>query len=245
LQLFTARTDLETFNSLFGSYGPPLSLGLTGPGGTEKASRDLTVFIPVNEAFSLVGSQINAADNDTLRAILSYHVIENNIIFSPSLSNTTVPSLEDTGLQFTIASDGRSAFVNNAKIVLPNVILSNGVCHLIDSVLNPSSDFQRESFDFSAPASARVAFPEAMPASIPIPSASFAGQDAVETADTSIPAIFTTGYINAVATVTGSEVTVTGTAETSSYTGGAMRLNRDVKFALVGTVVGGILALIL
>jgi uncharacterized surface protein with fasciclin (FAS1) repeats len=133
LQLFTARSDLATFNGLFTEYGPDLSLGTTGPGGTEEASRDLTVFIPVNEAFSLIGSQINAADNDTLRAVLSYHIINNNIIFSPALSNKTVPSLEGTDLTITLSNDGSSAFVNGAKIVLPNIILSNGVCHLIDT----------------------------------------------------------------------------------------------------------------
>ncbi len=65
------------------------------------------------------------------REVLSYHVIPNNVISSPSLGNVTVTSLQGEELTFTVLPDG-SAWVNNARITFPNTILYNGIAHVID-----------------------------------------------------------------------------------------------------------------
>jgi uncharacterized surface protein with fasciclin (FAS1) repeats len=96
---------------------------------------DFTIFVPTDTAFESIGSVLASADMKTLQEVLRYHIIPNNVIFSPSLGNVTVPSLQGTNLTFTVLPDG-SAWVNNARITFPNNILFNGVAHVIDRLVN-------------------------------------------------------------------------------------------------------------
>jgi uncharacterized surface protein with fasciclin (FAS1) repeats len=92
---------------------------------------DVTFFIPTDLALEEISSVLATANQSTLQSVLSYHLIQDNIIFSPSLSNTTVPTVGGQDLTITVADDG-SVFVNQAKVILPNVILYEGVAHIID-----------------------------------------------------------------------------------------------------------------
>lgn len=93
---------------------------------------DYTIFIPNNAAFEDIASVLSSANATVLAEVLSYHVIAGSVIFSPQLGNITAPSaLEGSNLTFTVTQGG-SAFVNDAKIVEPNIIFYNGVAHVID-----------------------------------------------------------------------------------------------------------------
>lgn len=114
-----------------------IALGLTGDGVQGTNISDFTIFVPTDAAFTAIGSVLESADLETLQEVLSYHIIPNNVVFSPSLGNVTVPSLQGTNLTFTVLPDG-SAWVNNAKITFPNTILYNGIAHVIDrSAVSP------------------------------------------------------------------------------------------------------------
>src|SRR6185436_3174513 len=93
-----------------------INFGLSGADVQTLNISDYTIFVPTNDAFKAIGSVLNGADTQTLRQILSYHIIPNNVIFSPSLGNITVKSLQGADLTFTVFPDG-SAWVNNAKII--------------------------------------------------------------------------------------------------------------------------------
>lgn len=129
--LFAAREGYAAFNGAIEAANVSLSLGLTDPAGAGESSTDLTFFVPQNSAFEAIGSVLADVDTATLTDVLEYHIIPNNIIFSPSISNTSVTSLQGAELQFTVLDD-ETIFVNGARIVLPNVLLSNGVAHVID-----------------------------------------------------------------------------------------------------------------
>ena len=53
------------------------------------------------------------------------------------MNGSSVPSLAGPPLKITIA-DG-SVFVNSAKVLIPDVLVANGVVHIIDNVLNPNN----------------------------------------------------------------------------------------------------------
>ncbi|KXT00403.1 hypothetical protein AC578_3368 [Pseudocercospora eumusae] len=122
-------------------------LGLTGALGALNATgltaiadtiADLTIFIPSNAAFEAIESVVANATMEELTGILSYHAIAGSVLFSSELSNTSVPSLAPgLNLTVTVLDDG-TVMVNNAKVITPDIILSNGVAHVIDSVLMPS-----------------------------------------------------------------------------------------------------------
>merc|ERR1711988_1992264 len=127
---------------------------------------DFTIFIPNDAAFEAIGSVLEGADLETLQAVLTYHLVADNVVFSTALGNVSLPSYQGDDSTFTVAEDG-SAWVNNAKIVFPNILLANGVAHVIDGVLNPAdADFDREEDLMPyADAEERVAFEDASPVS--------------------------------------------------------------------------------
>lgn len=91
---------------------------------------DLTYFIPANSAFAMPGA---ARAYSSIRDLLLGHAIPNFVGYLPSLTNgSTYKSL--AGTTFTVIHDGCDYHVNNAKIILPNVIVGNGVAHVIDKV---------------------------------------------------------------------------------------------------------------
>lgn len=73
---------------------------------------------------------LESADLETLQDVLAYHIVE-DVVFSTALANFSVPSSQGADLTITVAEDG-SAWVNGAKILFPNVLLFNGVAHIID-----------------------------------------------------------------------------------------------------------------
>lgn len=112
-----------------------IDFGLSGPESQGLNISDFTIFVPTDDAFKNIGSVLASADKATLQDVLKYHIIPNNVIFSTSLGNVTVPSLQGDDLTFTVLPDG-SAWVNNARITFPNTILFNGVAHVIDRLVH-------------------------------------------------------------------------------------------------------------
>ncbi|KAG4290310.1 hypothetical protein FPRO06_02196 [Fusarium proliferatum] len=163
LQLFTRRDNLLNFNAALNAADLPYNFGnLDRDSSTLVNISDFTVFIPNDPAFEAIGSVLESADLKTLQEVLKYHIVD-DVLFSTDLANVSVPSLQGADLTFTVAEDG-SAWVNGAKILFTNVLLFNGVAHVIDGVLNPADDpFDRADLKPAAEADDRLAFPDATP----------------------------------------------------------------------------------
>ncbi|KAF4978478.1 hypothetical protein FZEAL_5164 [Fusarium zealandicum] len=161
LQLFTRRDNLLKFNAALNAADFPYNFGNLDEDSSEKLNiSDFTIFVPNDAAFEAIGSVLEGADLETLREVLSYHIVD-DVVFSTDLANVTAPSLQGGDLTFTVAEDG-SAWVNGAKIVFPNVVLFNCVAHVIDGVLNPAdAPFDRAALEPAGDASDRLAFPSA------------------------------------------------------------------------------------
>lgn len=104
---------------------------------TLKGEGPFTVFAPTDEAFAkLPAGTVEGLleDTDTLTAILTYHVVPGKVMstdLSDGMTATTV-----NGKDITI-SLGDSVMVNDATVVQPDIETSNGVIHVIDSVILP------------------------------------------------------------------------------------------------------------
>ncbi|KAI9882225.1 MAG: hypothetical protein M1823_006027 [Watsoniomyces obsoletus] len=105
--------------------------------GALESARDLTIFAPSNAAFQNIGSILANASIETLTGVLGYHVVNGTVAYSSTLSNTTVRSLTGQEIRITIANG--TVFVNSAKVILADVLVANGVVHVIDNVLNPNN----------------------------------------------------------------------------------------------------------
>ena len=97
-----------------------------------------TVFAPTDAAFAKLGlnaSNVGSLPKATLTNILLYHVAHGSRYASDVVSETQIRMLN--GKFTTISLQGGAAYINNAKIIAVNVAASNGVIHVIDSVLLP------------------------------------------------------------------------------------------------------------
>jgi len=104
--------------------------------GALTSAKDLTIFIPNNEAFRAIGN-LSAALGPELPKILQYHVVAGSVLYSPDITNTSLTTLN--GANITISVINENVFVNDAKVITPNVLVANGVVHVIDNLLNPNN----------------------------------------------------------------------------------------------------------
>ena len=102
-----------------------------------------TVFAPTDDAFAAALEALGMtadellADTDTLTSILTYHVVAGEV---PSSQVVTMDGAEVetvNGATVTISVDGDTVMVNDATVTAVDVDASNGVIHVIDSVLLP------------------------------------------------------------------------------------------------------------
>ena len=98
-----------------------------------------TVFAPTDAAVGALPSFIVdalLADVDLIAAVLTYHVAADSVT-SDMLSNGLVIDMIN-GQQATITFSGGSIFIEDAEIIIADLIAENGVVHVIDAVLVPS-----------------------------------------------------------------------------------------------------------
>lgn len=117
-----------------------LALNLTSFRGAVNATdevenandRDVTIFAPNNEAFNSIGSALANLSTDDLQDIIEYHIVD-SVRYSTSLENGTTLQSEndDRELRITVNENG-TVFVNAAEVIVPNVLIANGVLHIVD-----------------------------------------------------------------------------------------------------------------
>jgi transforming growth factor-beta-induced protein len=104
---------------------------------------NFTVFAPTNGAFSKLPSEtlnslLKPENKQQLVNILSYHVIEGKVSFADLKTKTSVKTLLNQDVKVKVV--GEDIFLNDmVKITTSDVEASNGVAHIIDSVLIPKA----------------------------------------------------------------------------------------------------------
>jgi len=105
-----------------------------------------TVLAPTEEAFAaaLEALELTAeellADEELLTAVLTYHVIpgENLAEAVVTLDGQDVETVN--GATVAISVDGETVMVNDATVIQTDIMASNGVIHVIDTVLVPPAE---------------------------------------------------------------------------------------------------------
>lgn len=104
-----------------------------------------TVFAPTNQAFIDAGfpdiASIQAADPNTLTAILTYHVIAARAFSSDLVDGANLPTVNGGTVQVGLSADAATLDGNGnttpSNIIAVNIMTTNGVVHVIDQVLLP------------------------------------------------------------------------------------------------------------
>ena len=98
-----------------------------------------TIFAPTDQAFADAGIDLASLDTPEGKAILSdillYHVVAGEVPSSAVNDCTSTDAVNGQPLAFTV---GDSVMVNDATVTIPDVATSNGIIHVIDTVLTPS-----------------------------------------------------------------------------------------------------------
>ncbi|NNL68197.1 MAG: fasciclin domain-containing protein [Myxococcales bacterium] len=104
---------------------------------TLKGEGPFTVFAPTDEAFAKIPkADLDAllADEEQLRAVLTYHVVPGKVLAADVVALETARTVQ--GQSITIdTSDG--VRVDAARVVQTDIEASNGVIHVIDTVILP------------------------------------------------------------------------------------------------------------
>ena len=137
-----------------------------------------TVFAPTNDAFAAFLASINVSfedlSADDLSPILQYHVIGAEAM-SSSLEtgyyNTIYQAMEGKAVSILIEVDGGVTLNGSIQVTTPDVETSNGVIHVIDGVLTPTSvddiAVNNSSFSYLVQAVAKAGLVEALSADGP------------------------------------------------------------------------------
>ena len=107
---------------------------------TLQGTGPFTLFAPTDQAFADAGIDLAALDTPEGKAaltdILLYHVIAGQIPSSAVTECLTANTVNGNPVAFTV---GDSVMINDATVTLADVNTSNGVIHVIDKVLTPTT----------------------------------------------------------------------------------------------------------
>ncbi len=107
---------------------------------TLKGDGPFTVFAPTDEAFAklppgTLESLLKPENKAKLQAILTYHVVPGRVMAADAMKLSSAKTVE--GQEISIKSMNGSVMINNAKVIKADVVASNGVIHVIDTVILP------------------------------------------------------------------------------------------------------------
>ena len=128
-ETIASNPQLSTLNSLIVKAGLVDTLKGAGP---------FTVFAPSNEAFSNVPAKTLAdigADPARLKAVLTYHVIPGKVMAADIKNNSSVKTVN--GANVGVSKAGEFVTVEDGMVQKADLNATNGVVHIIDSVLIP------------------------------------------------------------------------------------------------------------
>jgi uncharacterized surface protein with fasciclin (FAS1) repeats len=108
--------------------------------GTLKGKGPFTVFAPTDEAFAklpagTLESLLKPENKAKLQRILAYHVVSGKVTAADVVKLHSAKAV--SGDMIMIATHDGTVTVDNAKVVKTDIVASNGVIHVIDTVIVP------------------------------------------------------------------------------------------------------------
>lgn len=107
---------------------------------TLKGKGPFTVFAPTDEAFAklppgTLDDLLKPENHDKLVAILTYHVVPGKVMAKDVVKLHEAKTVN--GKDVKISTEGGKVMVDKADVVKTDIVCSNGVIHVIDSVILP------------------------------------------------------------------------------------------------------------
>ena len=108
-----------------------------------KGEGPFTVFAPTDDAFAKLPEGtlemlLEPENIDRLKTILTYHVVSGSVMAEDVIGLDTATTL--SGQRIDVTVDGGAVMVDKATVTQTDIEASNGVIHVIDTVLMPATD---------------------------------------------------------------------------------------------------------
>ncbi len=118
------------------------ALGAAGLINTVSGPGPFTVFAPTDAAFAklpagTVENLLKPENKDQLTAILTYHVVAGKVMAADVVKLSEAKTVNGKMLQVKV--NGANVLINDAKVTSTDIAASNGVIHVIDSVVIPKA----------------------------------------------------------------------------------------------------------
>lgn len=107
----------------------------------ELSTLEITVLAPTDAAFAKVPKATLdslLANPEQLAEVLKYHVILGKVPSTEVVKATAVPTLQ--GKSVNVKVDGQKVMINDATVTTTDIDTSNGIIHVIDTVLLPPTE---------------------------------------------------------------------------------------------------------
>jgi uncharacterized surface protein with fasciclin (FAS1) repeats len=137
-----AKADIVDTAVAAGSFKTlAAALGAAGLVDTLKGAGPFTVFAPTDAAFAklpagTVENLLKPENKDKLVSILTYHVLSGKVLSKDIKGKKLSPATVQGSTVMVNATKGK-VMVNDAKVTQVDIMSSNGVIHVIDTVIMP------------------------------------------------------------------------------------------------------------
>lgn len=133
----TTIVDIATSDDRFSTL--VTALDAAGLVETLAGEGPFTVFAPTDDAFAALPEgtvETLLEDADALTQVLTYHVVAGSVSAADVTSLSNATTLQG---QPVVVSTSDGVMINQAEVIQPDVMASNGVIHVVNSVLLPPS----------------------------------------------------------------------------------------------------------
>lgn len=134
-----AFQDLAFLGALYaaGLYAEVAFNGTTSSGS---GAANYTFFAPSVPGLQVVNGTLSNLTTAQLRRVMQYHIVPSMVLPSTSLENgTEYRTLLAGGPPVHVHRSGNNVYVNSAQVVQSDILLDNGILHILDNALSPDA----------------------------------------------------------------------------------------------------------
>lgn len=140
LSLIGTDENFSTFANLARTSGLDLKLNFTGP---------VTLFVPTNEAFEEMprdqyNSLVDPANRAELSRFLQRHILPTKVYESQFNTLQVIETAVEEEIPVTTGAQGTIIYIGGAQIIQSDIETSDGIVHIVNSVIEPSEDILPE-----------------------------------------------------------------------------------------------------
>ncbi|KAK4034877.1 FAS1 domain-containing protein [Parachaetomium inaequale] len=100
--------------------------------------KDVTIFAPRNAAFQQLAGTLAAMDTEKLKRVLRYHIVPGQLSHVWEFKNaSSLASADGDDSKLTITRHTNFIYINSAEIIQADILIANGLVHMIDNILDP------------------------------------------------------------------------------------------------------------